>query len=163
MALDTEEVKIGDLTFRITQMPSRKALRMFTRLSKLVGPALGALKPGTGGKEGLGLDSKLDDIGLGEALAVLCDQLDEDDVDAIFEAFGEFSTVNQGGKSWPKVKDVFDVLFAGQLHVAFQWLGHSLRVNFSSFLGDGRLSSALGSLVAARAEKPGEKPPSPKG
>lgn len=165
MALQTEEVQIGDWKFRITQLPSMKALRMLTRLTRLAGPALAQLAETAAtkaqGTKDKGLDTKLEDVGLGGAFAVLCDQLTEDEVEEIFGVFAEQTTVQTATNKWPKLLPMFDVVFAGRMDVALRWFGASLKINFASFLVDGQLSTVLDSLRGSQETPPGEKPQSP--
>ena len=151
MGLKTEEVKLGDLPMRITQMPSMESLRMLTRLTKLVGPALAAM----GHKAELDsiLDAKLTDTELGEAFAVLCDQLAEDEVEAIFMAFAAPTKVQTAKNKWPSLDEMFDVVFAGRMDLMLRWFGASLKVNYDSFLGAAQGSDVLASLRAKAGSK----------
>jgi len=143
--LKSEERRIGDHLFRVTQVPGTKSIRLFTRITKLVGPAIGALA-----KDGEAIKSLLDqDVGqLGAALQTLCDDLNPDEIEALGKDFAKHARVKVGGEGeWMLLENeaVFDDVFAGGVDVFLGWLGFSLQVNYSSFLAAGRKLTGRGS------------------
>lgn len=154
MALKSEQVQIGDWPMEITQLPAMRSLTMFTRLVKAFGPALAQFGGGTG-IENI-LDSKVEDLNLGEVVEVFCTNLDEQQLDAFVREFAAHTTVEMGKGKHPDLKEVLDVVFAGRLDDLFAWLGHSLRINYRSFLDSGRLSAAL--ALMRKGSEAGDSP-----
>ncbi len=154
MALKSEVVQIDQWSLEITQLPAMRALTMFTRLLKAFGPAL-AHFGGSTGIENI-LDSKVEDLNLGEVVEVFCTNLDEKELDAFVREFAAHTTVETGPGKKPGLDKMLDLVFAGQLDSMFVWLGHSLRINYRSFLDSGRLSAAL--ALARKGSGAGDSP-----
>ena len=146
--LKSETRTIGGMEFIVTQMPGRESMRMFARLSKLLGPAI-AEAVGSGNVEAL-LGKKVES--LGSAITTLLDDLDVVEFESITEAFAAHTTVKGDGQSkHAPLKDMFDLVFAGKMGVLMSWLGMSITVNYETFLADLQPAPAPGSGSPAAA------------
>ena len=132
--LNTESRQIGAYTYEVTQMPGRQAFRVFTRLTKMIGPALAELLGKGGGDMKQLLDTNVGT--LVPALTVFCDSLSEQEVDALIDTFSEHTKVKGPNisKAAP-MSEMFDVVFAGQPGNIIAWLAFSIEVNYRDFLG----------------------------
>lgn len=119
----TDEKQIGGYKYRVTQLDALKGRRAFTRLMKVVGPAIGELASG-----------KADDIA--PALEKLVTRLSEDDVDHFCDLFARVTSVSGGdlkeGLS-PQLDSIFAAHFSGRYLEMAQWLIFCFQVNFASF------------------------------
>lgn len=152
--LTTETREISGRHFQVTQLPGRESLRMFTRLTRLFGPALGAVA-----KDEAQIASLLetDVAGLGGAIARLCEELDPDDILSIAGAFAKHSKVALEGTtdSFVELNDaIFDVTFQGRMDMLMGWIVFALEVNYSSFLD----ASPLRRLRDAKAQTGSQSP-----
>lgn len=140
MALTPQVEEIDGIRFTISQLPGMRGLRVFSRLTKMLGkagPAAKALISG-GTKDA------------GAVLAILGGMEEEDLVFVAKEllapcVFSGPADVGQGNAA-----DRFDVLFQGRIDLLFKVLLFALRVNYGSFSKG--LSGSAGQ--AAKAEAP---------
>lgn len=131
MALKSESRVIGEFEYTVTQLGAAKGMEVLRRLGKLGGGvAQGALRAAMG--EG-GDSAKLGALIGG--LVVVLQSLEEVDIKYFVEVFGANSTVQLDPKRAPRVKEVFDLHFAGNYLDLGEWLYFCLEVNFGSFFG----------------------------
>lgn len=135
--LEEREKEIGGLRFKVRQMPGLKSLRMFTRLTKLAGPAIAEV---TRDDRQLAQLLNQDAASLGAAVAVFCQDLDPDEVEAIARELAAHSKVQIEGTDGfvDLVEAIFDDVFGGRIDRLFGWIAFSLQVNYDSFLGAAR-------------------------
>lgn len=141
-AFKVESKRIGAHDYKVTQLNAVTGRRVFTRLFKLVGPAMAK----TEGRKG--------DDALAAAMTGLLEHLSEDDVDYFCDVFSAVTSVSGGAysKAAPQLADVFLSHFAGEYLAMMQWLAFCMQVNFRSFFaGAGR---AIGQLVASDSSSP---------
>jgi hypothetical protein len=112
----TEERMIGARTYRATQLPAMRALRLLARLGRVAGPAFAVL-----------LEAGAEGSIQGGARA-LFDRLGEDDVEQLVR--GMLETVTVDGRS---VLLGFDAEYAGKLDEVFLLVQFALEVQFGGF------------------------------
>ncbi|KKN75988.1 hypothetical protein LCGC14_0375450 [marine sediment metagenome] len=146
MGIETKETVIGNHTFKVSQLPASKARKLLVRLFKVAGPSLGKVLESLKGKNG---KTGLNDLNLGkisEGLALLANNVFEDDFEYVVNALleGERIIYHVDGK-WPVLSlETSDILFAGKLDQMFKLIAFALEVNFSSFFaGSGGLTNAI--------------------
>lgn len=127
-------------SFTISQLPAMRGVRLFTRLGKVLGPALaqvGKVLSSSGGLDTIELDA------LAPALGALFSNLEADVVEQLLREL--FATVKVGTQD---LLPVFDAKFAGRFDSVLKLAGASLEVQFGNFFGD----------LAARAKALASKP-----
>jgi len=148
MGLKTRDKKIGDLETSVTELPARRAVRLKTKLIKLLGPSLGKLADGMHEFT----EETLDNINvttIGDAIEKLADRLNENDyVDLIMEILQH---TRIGGRE--VTEELFDDVFAGRLDVMYKVVMFTLEVNYGSFFGEGGIGH-LFQRVRERAKMP---------
>lgn len=127
--LEPRSKTIDDLSFTLSPMPARRGLKMFTRLARVLGPALGQL--GEGFKTGGSL-AAMDIAPLGAALGTAFGALDDTETDAIVNGLLDTCRVEVEGKSI-RFLDVMDALIAGRTEVLFKLLAWAVEVNYGGF------------------------------
>src|SRR5688572_10858386 len=103
--IKTQTRNIDGNTFGVTQLTARRAMRMFHRLGRILGPALAPLAEGA--KGGLG---NLNAAFLGQAVGVLFDRCDAAEFDEITKELLETATID-GKMLWGP----FDLLMQGRI------------------------------------------------
>lgn len=128
----TEEKVIGAYTYKVTQLDAITGRRAFTRMMKVVGPALG---------------------GSSEGLETFFSSLAEDDMDHFCNLFAKMTTVSGGDLregAEPQLSDVFMYHFAGRYLEMVEWLVFAFKVNFASFFaGAGALAAQVRGQASA--------------
>lgn len=138
---EPKEVTIGEITYKITPMNPIKATKVLTRLLKVIGKPLSKLI-GEGAKTAPGesvLDANIDETLIGEALAMLTENLEEGKVESLIKDLlnKDYITFSEDGESYTKLLNV-DAHFGqleGGLMGMFQLLRYSLETNYSDFFG----------------------------
>jgi hypothetical protein len=137
---------IDGITFTVTQLPATRALKLFTKLVEVAGPALEALQKSPG--SGLG---DMEVAALGGALSAASSRLGEEGLMQIAAALFELATATWEGAQAP-VMARFDVMFQGRLTTLFKAIGFALEVNYGDFLG--ALRNAAPGLSATMPASP---------
>jgi hypothetical protein len=142
VGLKTEQRSIDGKNYIVTQFPAGRALRIWHRLVKLVGPALGTAFGGIKNDDKSILDARFDFSVIGTAIEKLTGAMSEDE----FHAFTLelLQMTSQDGKEINKT--TFDVLFQGEIAHLFKVLAFVLEVNFKDFY-----SALAGKLMEVRA------------
>jgi len=135
MAIKTETREINGNLWRIQAFPGRKALRVQSRLSRLLGPALGALVS-TAGEEGV-MNKDISSIPFDKIASLLVDKLDEETVEDTVLLLLSETSINDD----PVDGSVFDRHFAANFGELAQGLSAVLEVNFGNFFA--ALTSSL--------------------
>ena len=144
--IDTQERLIGDTRYKVEQLGFRKGRKVFFAVAKIVSPALGELVKGQQATE---VSADLAGEYLGKAIEAFADNIDDERVRWIEEELAAKTLVQQGD-SWIKLRDIWELHFAG-LHGWAGWLKFALEVNFSDFLSES--GGLLGDLGLAGATK----------
>ena len=140
--IQTEKRTINGAEWEVTQWPGRHALRMQTRLAKLLGPALARAADGLGDAQAEVLDANVD---IAAAVDALVARLDENQVSQLVEDMLNSTQVNGKPASRP---EVFDLHFAGNLGELYAGLAFVLEVNFGS------LFTAARAIIGGRPSAP---------
>lgn len=153
MACQTQEkvIKLAgeERTLTVTQLPAMRAVKLFTRLGRLVGPSVALILKGAPDKDG---HVQVEETKLGDAVRELFAHLTEAEIEHLITEL-LFTTearieirAEDGTATTAKVKDVFASEFAGELGAIAQAVAFGLQVNFGNFF------AGLGAL-RERAEK----------
>ena len=147
MSLSTQHNTIAGRSVIVVQYPGMEGLKIWTNLVKLLGPSVALLGKALGGKDAkdinvskiMDMDLDLDNLfsSMSEALVMATDKMDENVVEQLV------MRMLSGTKIDNKEIDVnsFNILFAGNYGLLFKVLAFTLKVNYSSFLGDRGLST----------------------
>jgi len=142
MQLETKSKKIGQYDYRVTQLDALSGRKLFIRLAKIAGPALGEF------------DTKDAQKSIAAVLGKIAASLSDEDMDAFCDVLAKTTEVAGGeyNQRSPQLADVFALHFAGKYLEMFQWLAFALEVNFGDFF-----SRALGSgALAAKQPAPAQ-------
>lgn len=130
MAIETKYKEIGGVTFGVTPLPGKRALRMQPRLARIVAPALAQAGDDVGG-----------------ALDSLFSRLTPDEYEAIVQELLYNATADEVPLFGPK--GCFDSLFTGRSEMVPALLRFAIEeVNFAGFF------SAFGGMLARLASPP---------
>lgn len=144
MAVKTEERRIGDHTYRVTQLTALKARALFARLVRFVGPAAATA---------IGAGMKINMSQLGSLLSELTERVSDDELGWFAARLGECSyLVGDNGKALQLEPSVVDMHFAGSLLDMFKWMAFALEVNFADFLSELKRTQAVASMVPGNPE-----------
>lgn len=125
MPLEIKQKTIGGRLYLVGMLPAFQGLDLLEQLSVIAGPALGALaKNGASGK----VDFESGAIRLFSALG-------GGKLRTITAALLASTCVEMAPGKEPRVLDVFDVLYAGNLSEVFKVMAFALEVNFADFFG----------------------------
>lgn len=148
--LKREEKKIGDRVFAVTQLPAMRALKLWTRLLKIAGPALAALA-GTGIPKSL---ADADTKSLAPVISTLFEHLTDTEVEQLTRDLLSTAQVQSDEGKWIELfgaSGAFDLVMGGDRGVLeiVQLLGFAVEVNFADFFG-----ALRGALKLARSKTP---------
>lgn len=136
--LEPQTKTIDGFTFTCSQLPGMRSLKVFTRITKMLGKGAG---------KALGAAGKGQDVA-GAAMLELLGNVDEGDVEYVARQLLEVAVVQSPeGSGCPSgnVAQNFDALFQGRIDLLFKALFFAMGVNYGSFLKG---------LVAGAAAKP---------
>lgn len=145
--IETKDKQIGDSVYSVTQMPGLTALRMQSKLLKLVGPSFTQMIASSVAKN---LDA-----GLPSAVSLLVNQLDPDTFENLVKDL--LRGVRKDGREI--TKDILNLEFAGNLNELFQVLQFVLEVNYADFFQEGGILRVLIDMAKKEDEPtpPGSK------
>ena len=135
--IETKEKTIGAYDVKVTQLAFFKALRLFTRLVKTVGPGFVKLfdvagKDGGGAAVATMLDSRIDD--LAPAFAALCQSLDPDVMEQIATEIAVGSQIKDPSRgAYVPLEAGLNVVVGGDFWAGMQILAFALSVHFGNF------------------------------
>ncbi len=121
----TEEIVIDDTRYSTTQYSAGKAVRLLTRLVKIVGKPLGLIASSGG------LDAELKPDLVGQAVVALSENLEADDSLKIIQEILEGTLILSDQVNRPIV---FDIDFAGRIGHLFKLLQKILLFQYGDFL-----------------------------
>lgn len=165
MAIETRERHIDGLRYTVTHMPTRKGLALLVRLTKILGPGLGAFLGGAGRAARLPGESGTEvalALGTSDAVHDLCERLDAGELQFAIDELARCTTV-QVERDEPVLADIFDDHFAGRYDVLLRWLRFALEVNYARTFTDGTGSgvwSRLMTVLSALQSQPASTGPS---
>jgi len=125
--IESKEKIIEGAKYYVSQFPARRALKLQTRLVKLLAPSLFATLGSAKSMDILDVD--LSDLSIGKAVEMLVNRLDENDLEnLVLELL--CMTRREGKEITPQH---FDMVYAGNFNELFKALFFVLEVNFASF------------------------------
>lgn len=141
--------KIDKYEFEFYPMPPRVALKLLTRLTKILGKPLGLaadtfMKLGNNGEKGIletALNANIPSDAFAKVMEALAENLEEDQVVDTIETLLE-SVHGQFEKDRGTRRLQFDIDFAGQTPLLLKVVAAALEVNYGDFFAGG-----LGNLV----------------
>lgn len=158
MAFRTQDKRIGETLYRVTELPATRSLDMLIGLFKMIGPALGVVMDGvdTAKRTSLAdmLDAKLSGDAFARAAAELAARVNTpqvQDMIAKLRACTQYDPGGQGETFRNMTAETFDMHFAGRMHELFGWLAFALEVQFGDFFGS---LASLGGASPAGAPAP---------
>lgn len=144
--IKTSEHRIGNHTYRITQLPVSKGRPLLVRLTRVLGPVVAELL-----RDG----EKLSEAGAGAvagAIRELATRLTDEDLSYVCDALAEHTEVSMGDGKWVRLSGVFELHFAGAYDEMLKWIGAGIEANYRSFfsgLTSGSLSFGGGPVPSA--------------
>lgn len=147
MATTMQTVDLDGFSYQITQLPARRATRLFNRLVRGVGPGL-AMLLGDAVASGSFSLADLNVLALAPALREAFDRLPDAEIDAIMdELFSTVRVVTKGESL--ELSKIFDAHFQGRTVAVYKLLWEALKTNYSDF------SDALAAVaLPSRAQSP---------
>ena len=113
MPLEAQSREIDGKTYTVSPFVGEESVKIWTRLVKLLGPSFGSWS----------------DVGMGAAVTKLCELLDENDFSAFVIRL--LKSTRQNGTLIDR--NVFNVVFAGELAHLFNVLAFVVEVNYGDF------------------------------
>ncbi len=119
----------GPYTFLVSQLPPVPALKLASKLTRILGPAIGDLAGAASG----GPNANVDLGKLGEGLQKVCENLDDAQIDSLVVGLMQSVQVLKDGKTSQMTKELYNNLLTGHLRESFELLVFVARVNFGEF------------------------------
>jgi hypothetical protein len=154
MALRTETTSINGREFSVSQLPAKRALRLFNRLCRTFAPAAARALGGAGFSFAAILTA--DTRGIADGLQLLFDKLSDSEQESIIAELVSCARCTDPRLGRVDVAEKLDELFGGdQLPEIFTLAAFALKLNFSSFL------PALNAAISAASRDQAATPASP--
>ena len=139
MGKEPVEKVIGNETYIFYYLPPRISMQVLVKLTKIVGPALGAAFPED---KSVKINDILDmDIKIGDAINMLIEKIDANETQAIIDTL--FTSVICKGRGKLSEEAVYNELFTGDLKLMFTILKEALEVQYGNFFGESGVLSGL--------------------
>jgi len=117
-------------TYLFFYLRPRNSVSLLGRISKIIGPTLGAALP----EEDIKISDIMDvDISIGNITRVFFDRLDCNEIQEIIDVL--FTQVSHKGKGPLSQDNTYDDLFSGKLKHLAKVVGASLEVQYGDFFG----------------------------
>jgi hypothetical protein len=124
----TKVVRIGESAYKIVQLGTKAGLATFSKLTKVVGPAIGGAITGKDEDGNAGVNA-------GRLIVAVC-EVPYDQLADIVSTFVEQTLVVDEAKGTElKLADIYDLQFAGKFDELLELVKEHLEFNYSSFLG----------------------------
>jgi hypothetical protein len=152
--LESKEQKIGESTYRVTQLGAKRGLEVFGRLFQFIAPALGGLLNEAGSVKSLE-DVELSAVGT--AFKEIAARQVGSELQYFVDAFLP-SIEYDGGKdgNFVPLAKVYELHMAGKIHDLFQLLWFCVEVNYAGFLAG--VASLRSDAEAARSKESSRSP-----
>lgn len=122
---ETQTKIIDGMEVSVSQLPARRAMKMFNRLGRVFGPALGKIMASS--PDGL----KTMNIGaMGDAVAMLFEKFTDSEQDFIMNELLATAVVDN-----KPLMPIFDTMMRGKTLTVYKLLAFALEVNYGDFLG----------------------------
>jgi len=142
--------EIDGQTYEIWHLPTEQAIKMLTKLTKIVGEPVGKAVSGLKSSSGSILDADVDYDFIGAAIGILTNKLDEDEVLGIVKTILKYvnKKTEKGGFIEANLDD-----FQGRIMHLLNVVRASLEHNFSDFFAGikSRLKEVLTPLKSAQS------------
>jgi len=137
--IETKTREIGGSEYEVTQFPAMEALRIKTRLAKMILPSIGEISQG-------GADQEINYEAISHAIAAFADNLNEKEFTELVTRL--LKNTSADGKpmyhNGQLLDSTFDEAFAGNLMNLYKVLAFVLEVNYPDFFA---AASSIGSLI----------------
>jgi hypothetical protein len=138
---EERELTLSDgevVRLRIIQWKVKDTEAVLTKLSKVLGPALGAAADGLGTNPAEALEGDLSLEGAQAALETFARNLGGDDLTWLREKIRKCTEIaTEDGETWvPFTETNLDEVFAGELGAYFRYIAAGLGANFKGFLSE---------------------------
>lgn len=160
--IETKTKTIAGVEYQTTQFPGRASFRIKAKLVKLLGPSIltalnGDRKPAPTGKKAAaaGVGGLQIDLGaVARGIEMLAGAMDPDEMVAfVIELLS--TTKMKKDNAWVDITpEIFDIEFAGKMHVVYQLLGFVVGVNYGSFFAEGGIGASILSKTGMGAAVP---------
>lgn len=135
--LKKETKTIGEHTYEVTQLDAVRGRSVFLRFAKLIAPGAGDVVENTGEET---------NTRIVKALAKIVQNVSEEDLNVFCDVFSQSTclqvTGDDGRMRAPKLKETFNLHFAGNYDEMIQWLYFCFEVNFGNFFAKAGLRRA---------------------
>jgi len=156
--VEPHKTTIGEHEYTMHMLPPMQSHKLFLRVIKMVGPALGPVfdtffsAAKTGGKDAL--EQEVPTEFFTKAAAALFGELDEKVLDDVIRALKEVTIVEGSGKL---DRGQFDAHFLGRLEEMYQWLAWGMKVQWGKSVGallTGILERGAGAVTGLESLSP---------
>lgn len=131
MGKEPVEKTIEKETYIFYYLTPRISMKVLVKLTKIIGPALGAVFPKD---KSIKINDILDmDIKIGDAINMLVEKIDADETQMIIDTL--FASIICKGRGKLSEEVVYNELFTGDLKLLFAVLTKSLEVQYGNFFG----------------------------
>lgn len=137
MNLKSASTTVDGITFETTQFPAMKALELMGRLTKVLGPTLGALASA---------DPEAEMDSFGPVLAMALKDLDPKELSAIAVELLQGTTAlvqSATGQTLVQLgsRENLDLVFSSRLSALFKVAVHAIKLNYGDFIGGSGLGA----------------------
>lgn len=129
--IETQEIQVGEHTYKLTTLSASKGLSVLARLTKVFGPSLAEL---TAAAQTLDEGTSVMDMDIGPALKTLVAGLNEADIIFLKDSFVTATQVQDLDGNYVPLRTKLEDRYAGNHMEFFAWLVASIRYNFPDFL-----------------------------
>jgi len=129
--IETRETVIGDTTYLVAQLGTKKGQALLVRIVKLLGPGVGSFVGGLG--RGASAADEALALGIGDAIHELAGRLNEQEVAGVLEEFAKNTMVVKSAELHVRLSEIYDDHFAGRYHELLAWARFCMEVNYRSF------------------------------
>lgn len=143
--------EIDGKTYEIWHLPTEQAIKMLTKLTKLIGEPLGKSIGGLTSNSGSILDAQINYDFIGAGIGLLANKLDEDEVLGIVKTMLKY--VNKKNEKGGFIEVNLEIDFQGEIMHLLNVVRASLEHNFSDFFAGikSRLKEVLPTLKSEQS------------
>ena len=138
MSVRSESFTIGTDEYEVAMLDPITAVKLGTRLAKVLGPVLGPILDTPGGLEGFS-QKDLNSESFTKAAKLLFEAVDQRLVLEAIETLKPVTTVNN-----VPLEKIFDIHFRGKIASLVKWLGLCLKAQYGDFSGVLELATVQG-------------------
>lgn len=132
MGKEPIEKTIENETYIFYYLTPRISIKVLVKLTKIIGPALGAVFPED---KSIKINDILDmDIKIGDAINMLVEKIDADETQMIIDTL--LTSIICKGRGKLSEEAIYNELFTGNLKLLFTIVKESLEVQYGNFFGE---------------------------